>query len=392
MPSSTIDTLKQKIIVAASRSEAPSFPEIRSRPVFIMAPLSYLGCMHAAAVVAALPQVVAAVDDTDRSESIHGVPRWTMAEFIERASDFPGAIAIDFSVQRGTRALIADVCRLAGVKLLDCIMALAETERHSVYESVPVYRDKTLERLDDFMRLAERFSDDYSRETLYANLLFRLTYDRSSLMATWTNSEAEYFSIYGNADTFKVGSREHFCDCGAFQGPIVKKFLAASDRRYQSITAFEPDRENFKILQSSVSPVPLRGFQAIDKAVSDSKGVLRFHETGTMSSHVSESGSVEVSTTTLDDELEHMTLLKMDVEGSEAAALRGARRLLSTQRPRVAACVYHYAQDLLDVVQAIDEAAPNYHFRLRHHFGAYYYDLMLYASPILGTAPGLSAV
>ena len=78
--------------------------------------------------------------------------------------------------------------------------------------------------------------------------------------------------------------------------------------------------------------------------------------------------------------VEEASFIKLDVEGFEARALRGAARLLSQQRPRLAVASYHYAQDLLDIVETIDDLAPGYNLYLRHHFG-YFYDTILYATP-----------
>lgn len=77
----------------------------------------------------------------------------------------------------------------------------------------------------------------------------------------------------------------------------------------------------------------------------------------------------------------------MDIEGFETDALKGARRLLTTQRPRAAVCVYHFAHCLVRVMEQFDAAVEDYHFRLRQHFGGYYYDLVLYASPLSGLNP-----
>ncbi|WP_323011607.1 hypothetical protein [Castellaniella sp.] len=63
------------------------------------------------------------------------------------------------------------------------------------------------------------------------------------------------------------------------------------------------------------------------------------------------------------DELENLTFLKMVI------------------------CVYQYALDLLDVMKQLDSLVDACRFRLRQHFCFAYYDPVLYASPVAGTAP-----
>ena len=376
--------------VSMTPPNAPLIADFEDRPIFFLEPTSFIASMHAAGIAAHSGRLVASVDDHSSTDTLHGAPRWSTHQFLEHARKCPNALAIDFSYTPNERGMAHRLCALAGVEKLDAVRAIAHCGQHAVYEPARAYRQRTLSRLDDFLRLAERLDDEFSVFTLYSNLMFRLTYERSHLLPAWATPVDEYFSASGDTSTFQLGQHEHFCDCGAFQGSMVQKFLEGTNSQYESMTAFEPDIINFQKLQDITSPCTPH-FHAINKAVSDVQETLRFQETETVASHASPSGSISVAATRLDDELEKLTLLKMDIEGFEPKALAGASRLISTQRPRIAACVYHYALDLLDVVEQIDRMADNYHFRLRQHSSAFYYDLVLYASPIAGVAPPLWA-
>lgn len=381
-----IHALQTQLFQAVETPE-PIIEQLESRAVFLLAPLSMLGQAHGASIASACSGLVAAIDDVSTEATINSAPRWTSAQFIALARAYPDAIALDFSCNPGTRGLVQKLCKEAGIERFDCVVAQAQLKRWAVYEAVGTYRRRTLERFDDFLKLADRFDDDLSRATLYANLLFRVTYDRSHLLQIWANPADEYFSYYPDGNTFQLGNREHYCDCGAYRGPIVQKFLEVTAHQYASITAFEPDPANFAILQQ-LSRHPLHNFHAINKAVSNEPGELSFHSDGSMGSHVSNQGNISVTTTRLDDELETLTFLKLDVEGFEPQTLQGAARLLRTHRPRIAAAAYHATHDVLKIVEQIDQhAGDDYHYRLRQHYGSYYYDLVLYASPIAGVEP-----
>ncbi|PYE75037.1 FkbM family methyltransferase [Xylophilus ampelinus] len=356
-----------------------------------MAPTSIIGGLFGKQVAAAT-RVVAAIDDISTEPVVHGAPRWTSAEFLERARQYPNAVAIDFSGGPYVRWMVTRLCEEAGrMERQDFAMVAGQLKLGAVYETCDLYRERTLARLDEFLAVADRFTDDFSRATLYSNLLFRLTYDRDHLLPVW-NPYDEYFSKHdlGQTTTFKPGLNEHFVDCGAHQGTIIHRLLGATGGRYKSITAFEPDRLNFEKLKS-LAPVPLANYYLINKAVSNKHEELRFVETGTMSSYVSTEGNTIVETTTMDDEVEQATFLKLDIEGFESKALQGATRLLA-QRPRVAVCVYHLAHDLLDVLNVLDKKVENYHYKLRQHYAGWYYDLVLYGSPVDGVnAPSWAA-
>lgn len=380
---------RTQLLRAAENDAEPKIEHLGERPIFMLGPKSFLGLTYGGQVAAAASGLVAAIDDVSNEPTIHGVPRWTSRQFLERAKQYPNAVALDFSYSLPTRVWAAKLCDEAAIPRYDCVVAQAQLGLLAVFEPVRLYRSNTIARLDDFLALANRLDDDLSRATLFAHLLLRINYDRKPILQTWASPQDEYFSAYVQPSTFTLGAREHFCDCGASQGPIIRKFLDATRYKYASITAVEPDRINFDILKN-LTPIALRDYRLINKAVSNEHQVVKFMETGSISSYVSAEGTIEVETTRLDDELSDLTFLKLDVEGFEAKALQGGAGLLRSQRPRVAVCVYHNAQDLLDVMDQFDQHVENYHFRLRHT-GGYYFDLVLYASPVAGSGPAAQA-
>jgi len=379
-----IDLIREKVLEASLPGNSPPQIEgLADRPVFLMGPTSMVGSIFGRQLATAT-RVVAAIDDISNDASIHGAPRWTSEEFLVMAKQYPNAIAIDFSSTNYVRWLVTRLCEEAGrVERRDFALVASQLNLSAVYETCDVYRERTLERMDEFLAVADRFTDELSRATLYSNLLFRLTYDRDHLQHVWSPYD-EYFSKHdhGQTSTFNLGLNEHFVDCGAHQGTIIQRLLGATGGSYKSITAFEPDRINFEKLQNLL-PVSLPNYKPINKAVSNKHEQLRFMETGTMSSYMSTNGNALVQTTTLDDEVEQATFIKMDIEGFESKALQGSSRLLG-QRPRLAVCVYHLAHDLLDVLSVLDGNVDNYHFKLRQHYCGWYFDLVLYGSPIEG--------
>jgi len=359
-------------------ADSPLSP-IGERPVFLLGPNSLLGRLYGPMLVPHLKKAVAVVDDMSTEETIFGLPRWSAYQFANRASEFPGAVAFDLSVSRFANTLFARLCTEAGVERRDLVAGLAEYGLPAVYEPVGVMRDKTRAQLDRFMGLLPRLADDLSRVTLLSALLLRLTYDRVHLRNSLVSADDEYFSTSPAGSTFRLGSEEQFCDAGAHVGTMTAKFLAATNWQYKSIHAFEPDTINYKALRKFCL-LPLHDFKVRNLALSDEKTTLTFAETGTMGSHVSKDGTVQCKTALLDDELESMTFLKMDVEGFEAKTLRGASRLIRDCRPRMAVTAYHYATDLLEITDTLENLYDGYELRLRQHFN-YFYDTVLYACP-----------
>lgn len=373
-------SLRAPLITAFSRSAEPTNPaKLVEHSLIAFAPQSTLGLMHIQQLVAKGARFSIAVDDYCRDSHIEGIPVATSVDFLARKGEFLNCIAIDFSQSPYTQAFYKQLAEQAGCRSCDLLQVLACFNAPSVYQSMTVYREQTRARADDWLQLAQRLADEQSRETLYGVLLQRLEYDRKWIKDVRIGGRDEYFGMASETSTFVLGEREDFVDCGAHRGTVIQKLLASTGWQYKSIHAFEPDPENFAALKK-ITPWSLEHFHSHQLAVSDRPEVLRFHQTGTMGSCISDSGASSTNCVRLDDMVEEASFIKLDVEGFEARALRGAARLLSQQRPRLAVASYHYAQDLLDIVETIDDLASGYNLYLRHHFG-YFYDTILYATP-----------
>ena len=78
-------------------------------------------------------------------------------------------------------------------------------------------------------------------------------------------------------------------------------------------------------------------------------------------------GGVKVQTITLDDYvvalgLEKLDFVKMDIEGAEVQALKGARQTIRHFRPRLAICLYHRWDDVFRVPRQILATGVDYRF------------------------------
>ena len=74
----------------------------------------------------------------------------------------------------------------------------------------------------------------------------------------------------------------------------------------------------------------------------------------------------EVEIVRLDDDIqEKVTMIKMDIEGSEQKALAGCIRHIQEESPKLLICVYHNNEDIYRIPQMIMEMNPRYRLYLR---------------------------
>jgi FkbM family methyltransferase len=161
-------------------------------------------------------------------------------------------------------------------------------------------------------------------------------------------------------------------DCGAFDGDTLREFVRRKGDRFDGFIAFEPDPANFQALEASVNELPPGTRERVVArriAVHSNRTTLRFSSADGVGSAVARSGDLEVEADSLDALLAGVnpTFIKMDIEGAEPDALRGATNALRTKAPTLAVCLYHARHHLWELPKAIREANSDYRVFLRRH-------------------------
>jgi hypothetical protein len=124
----------------------------------------------------------------------------------------------------------------------------------------------------------------------------------------------------------------------------------------------------------------------VQKGVSDHSGELRFNvDAGNRSSDaIDPSGSEVIEVGKIDNYTgPNMTvgLIKMDIEGAELAALKGARDTILRDKPVLAISAYHKPDDLISIPQHIKSLCPEYKLYVRYNYAC---PLTLYEFVIYG--------
>lgn len=179
---------------------------------------------------------------------------------------------------------------------------------------------------------------------------------------------------YFNNDVVRLADEEMLVDCGAYTGDSLEQFLAskASPAALRVAYCFEPDPANYAQLEktygnhAAVFLYPLGAwfedatlnFESSDHPAMDSP----------RSARISASAScISIKAAPLDQVLagKPVSFIKMDIEGAEKEALRGAARMLRQYRPKLAISVYHERDDIFRIPLLIEELCPGYRFHLR---------------------------
>ena len=213
----------------------------------------------------------------------------------------------------------------------------------------------------------ELLSDDESRRAFAGKIEYLVTLEKLKLDGIRSTKP-----IYFDSDILRLSDNEILADAGAYIGDTLRQFLGITGGLFRGYHAFEPDPNNFAKLQAAAAADPQRVFVR-QAGVASRSGKARFRTTsGADAKMVSDNDlSAELlEVVSLDDyfgNYEPPTFIKMDIEGSEPEALRGAKNLITRHQPLLAVSIYHYASDLWSIPRLIHELNPHYRLMIRHY-------------------------
>jgi FkbM family methyltransferase len=209
----------------------------------------------------------------------------------------------------------------------------------------------------------DNFLDQHSKDSFVAYLLSKTMQDMKYLPPVF--DKRQYFP----KGMFELDGNESYFDCGAFTGDTIADFIKAAGGSYNHIWAAEPDRSNYSRLIRYIEDEKLQDVDVVNKGIYGYAGKLPFQEDGNMLSMISEKSERFIEVDTIDNISagEPVTYIKMDVEGAELMALKGAEQTIRKYKPILGISIYHKERDLIDIPSYIKEIAPEYKFYFRVH-------------------------
>ena len=208
----------------------------------------------------------------------------------------------------------------------------------------------------------EKLEDNESKNVLNAFLKARYAGNIEKLSNLYNEGTMYDWKL------LQLSKEDTIIDGGAYVGDtIVEIYEYLGNAIPTMIYEFEPDKENISKLTESVSKYNSSNILIIEAALYDRDGGIKFNTQGNLGSSISDEGNQEVNIQAIDNHLEYkdVSIIKMDIEGSELKALQGAIRLIKRNHPRMAICIYHNNRDLIDIYCLLKKFG--YHFYLRQH-------------------------
>lgn len=169
-------------------------------------------------------------------------------------------------------------------------------------------------------------------------------------------------------ETLDSLNNKDFIDGGAFVGDSAIIFENYFNPK--RIYAFEPDEVNYFSLLEAIKLNNLKKVVPIKMGVGAYETKVNFFPWHSLSKIDPENGNYKIEVITIDkyvyDRNLDVGLIKLDIEGLELDALKGAIRTINEFKPVLSISIYHTAQQFIDVIKFVQELSLEYKIIIRH--------------------------
>jgi FkbM family methyltransferase len=206
----------------------------------------------------------------------------------------------------------------------------------------------------------------------------------TELQISLTNKFRQYFPSWDGFDFYPKESDVIF-DCGACIGDI-SAILASMIGENGRVYMFDPIplhiqycKEQMKMNESIAGRlIPVCSAVGENTVVSNSKVYSDNFKIEPGGLSIENCDFVRLDDYFYNNNIDRINYIKMDIEGHELSALKGASELLRSHKPKLAICGYHKPSDLWDLPNYIKSINPEYQIYFAHH-GPKRFECVFYA-------------
>ena len=241
-----------------------------------------------------------------------------------------------------------------------------------VNEDFDIFKKKAQifkEKREDFVWLYDSLKDYKSKTVLLSILNNYYNFDLNGLNLVADKIYKHYFDL----DLLPYCENEVFVDVGAYTGDTVLDYIASYGMSYNKIYCYEITESMVLYIKNNFSNLPnieIRNLAVAEKA---GKLYLDANSTSASANRVKEAGVDAVNAVSLDEDIkEKISMIKMDIEGGEISAIKGAKEHIKNDLPKLFISVYHSNDDIITIPKLIRSYTDKYDFYLRYYGGNLY--------------------
>lgn len=241
-----------------------------------------------------------------------------------------------------------------------------------VNEDFDIFKKKAQifkEKREDFVWLYDSLKDYKSKTVLLSILNNYYNFDLNGLNLVADKIYKHYFDL----DLLPFCKNEVFVDVGAYTGDTVLDYIASYGMSYNKIYCYEITESMVLYMKNNFSYLPNVEIRNLAVAERVGKLYLDANSTSASANRVKEAGVDAVNAVSLDEDIkEKISMIKMDIEGGEISAIKGAKEHIKNDLPKLFISVYHSNDDIITIPKLIRSYTDKYDFYLRYYGGNLY--------------------
>ena len=241
-----------------------------------------------------------------------------------------------------------------------------------VNEDFDIFKKKAQifkEKREDFVWLYDSVKDYKSKTVLLSILNDYYNFDLNGLNLVADKIYKHYFDL----DLLPFCKNEVFVDVGAYTGDTVLDYIASYGMSYNKIYCYEITESMVLYMKNNFSNLPNVEIRNLAVAERVGKLYLDANSTSASANRVKEAGVDAVNAVSLDEDIkEKISMIKMDIEGGEISAIKGAKEHIKNDLPKLFISVYHSNDDIITIPKLIQSYTDKYDFYLRYYGGNLY--------------------
>ncbi|WP_121626853.1 FkbM family methyltransferase [Poseidonibacter antarcticus] len=229
---------------------------------------------------------------------------------------------------------------------------------------------------DDFLKNESKYQETYdlledkkSKEIFTKILNFKMTFDLDFMEGFTNNHKEQYF----DKEIIPKIKNINFVDGGAYVGDTLPQIIN-NFPDYNKIYCIEPNDLHLKIAKRDFPNQ--RDIEFINCGLGKEK------ITSTISQDEQNNCSHDYhaqNINTIDNLInEKIDFIKMDIEGAEQDAIKGATNTIKLYHPILAICIYHKAEDWYKVPKMVLNIKNDYKIYLRHYMEGIFETVMYF--------------
>lgn len=229
-----------------------------------------------------------------------------------------------------------------------------------------------LDNLENINTISSLFREEQSRilyENYWLSRIYGIVYN------PMLYSKYPYF---GNMIIPSLLDDDVIVSGGTYNGKHIERALKMN--KNISAYLFEPNKKFYNKLKNSYKENDK--IKVFNYALYDSTTAIPFDLSDELGAQIVDKNckyDYMVNTISFDElNLGKISLVELDIEGSEIRALIGMKKSIQKYQPKLAICVYHKLSDYIEIPKLILNMNPHYTLFFRQH-SCYYEESVLYA-------------